>query len=164
MTAFRAITLTQPWCGLMAAGIKRIENRSQPIIRREFVGQDIAFHASREISEHAMRRIVEIAPELCTDPSLPWFRMGSVTSAITHVARLVDILRGKHEAQRAWSFDEALARGTVVEQQRRWWFGQHGYVFDNERVLSEPLPCRGWQGCWTLSPEIITQLAERLVS
>lgn len=60
----RAATLTQPWCGLMAARIKRIENRSQPFIRRDAIGSDIAFHASREIDESVYARIRDIAPEV----------------------------------------------------------------------------------------------------
>jgi hypothetical protein len=169
----RAITLTQPWCGLMAAGIKRIENRTRPLIRREMIGQDIAFHASREIDEGVYERIDELSPGLCraytgSTPAIgDWWHLSRTTSAVTHVATLVDVLTidnndDADDDHRGREFDQALARGTVTEDQWRWYFGRVGYVFNNERVLQAPVPCRGWQGSWTLPRDIETKVREQL--
>lgn len=164
----RAITLTQPWCGLMAAGIKRIENRTRPMIKHELICEDIAFHASREIDEEVYGRIEEIAPELVPygQTKAPWAALSQITSAVTHVATLVDILTAKpsndnYESRRR-EFDQALVRGTVTEDQWRWYFAQIGYVFNNERVLETPVPCRGWQGCWTLPRDVEEQVRAQL--
>lgn len=169
----RAITLTQPWCGLMAAGIKRIENRTRPMINRELLGDDIAFHASREIDEDVYERIYDIAPELNGTYAIehhvglpPWSAQSRITSAITHVATLVDVLDvGNAEPdydRRRREFDQALARGTVSEDQWRWYFARCGYVFNHERILPTPVPCRGWQGCWTLPADVETKVREQL--
>ena len=168
----RAITLTQPWCGLMAAGIKRIENRSRPLIKRDEIGIDIAFHASREIDERVYARIRAIDPSLAIDRedgtfswrSHDWVGISRLTSAVTHVAKLVDILVAPvdDDLSRRRVFDEAVARGTVDADQWRWWFGHYGYVFRDERILREPTSCRGWQGCWTLHGDIERQVTERL--
>lgn len=164
----RAATLTQPWCGLMAARIKRIENRSQPFIRRDAIGSDIAFHASREIDESVYARIRDIAPEVeiavdaCT--TARWYDLSRITSAIVHVAKLVDILVAPvdDEKERRRVFDAAVKRGTVAPDQWRWWFGRFGYIFRDERILSEPVPCRGWQGCWTLADDLAAKVDERI--
>jgi hypothetical protein len=169
----RAITLTQPWCGLMAASIKRIENRSRPIIKREDIGSEIAFHASREINAEAFERIYEIAPELhhslaTTREQTRWHELARITSAVTHVATLVDVLdvpRGREPTgdKRRREFEQALALGTVTEDQWRWYFGQVGYVFKDERVLKTPVLCRGWQGCWTLPGDVEAKVRAQLV-
>lgn len=176
----RAITLTQPWDGLMAAGIKRIENRTRPLLKREMIGEDIAFHASREIGERVYERIAEIAPDVLTyerrgDATIAtvpcfrdWYPLSRITSAITHVATLVDILTvPSHESadddrNRRREFDEAIKRGTVTEDQWRWYFARVGYVFNNERVLEKPVPCRGWQGSWTLPENIEAKVRAQL--
>jgi len=163
----RAITLTQPWCGLMAAGIKRIENRTRPLIKRSAIGTDIAFHASREIDESVYARIFDLAPGLrnCGDYfETPWYTSTRITSAITHVATLVDVLATDNASgeQRRREFDQAVARGTVTADQWRWYFGRYGYVFDNERVIASPVKCRGWQGCWRLDEETERRVMEQI--
>lgn len=60
----RALTLTQPWAGLVASGIKLVENREQPVMRRDHFGVPFAIHASRVIDYGVYDRIEEIAPDL----------------------------------------------------------------------------------------------------
>lgn len=169
----RAITLTQPWCGLMASGIKRVENRTQALIRRDAIGTTIAFHASREYDRALWQRIIEIDPTVALDhPGTMREGLGiahtvaSYTSAVTHVATLVDIVempRGAVDQEtRARVFAEAVARGTVDADQLRWYLQRFGYVFRDERVLPVPVPCRGWQGCWTLPPDVAARVEAQL--
>jgi hypothetical protein len=47
----RALTLTQPWAGLVASGIKLIENRPRQMIKASNWGEPFALHAGREIDE-----------------------------------------------------------------------------------------------------------------
>lgn len=175
----RAITLTQPWCGLMAAGIKRIENRTRPLIKREMIGEDIAFHASREIDNAVYERIAEIAPDVlrfeerngATIPVIPcqrdWYRHSRVTSAITHVATLVDVLEVQRKLDptddNRWrEFEQAVARGTVTADQWRWYFAQVGYVFNDERILPEPVACAGKLGFWILPEDVEAKVREQM--
>lgn len=63
----RALTLTNPWAGLVASGIKLVENRQRPMIAKAHFGSPFAIHASREIDESVYHRIAELAPELAAD-------------------------------------------------------------------------------------------------
>lgn len=159
----RALTLTQPWCGLVASGIKLVENRPRRMIKREDFGKPFALHASREIDSSVYGRIFEIAPELPgrtpAEWGCRWHEMSRVTSAVIAVATLdgevvdrIDRLRVRHWADRMTE---------LSEDQRRWFFGPIGYVLRDVRVLETPVPCRGWQGFWTLTPEIEAMVMER---
>lgn len=156
----RALTLTQPWAGLVASGIKLVDNRPRPIIKREDFGEPFALHASREISDEAMRRIIEIAPDLCADPSLPWFRLASVTRSVIAVATLRDAMYigGCNDDAIA----QAVARAGLAPDQARWAFGPTAYVLGDVRALRAPVPCRGYQGFWTLPPDIEARVKEQL--
>src|SRR5262249_31116617 len=102
--AVRALTLTQPWCGLVASGIKLVENRPRSMIGREDFGVSFALHASREIDAQTYERIAEIAPDLLQISrnidggcdhfySGAWYRLSRITSAVIAVAtveRVVD--------------------------------------------------------------------------
>jgi hypothetical protein len=147
----RAITLTQPWAGWMAAGIKLIENRTRPMIKRSHIGKRIALHASREFDESVILRIGEIAPEI----AWPTGSICEVPSAVIAVATLADILDIGRDREPLpgfldLEFAAAVKRGTVAVDQRRWYFQRVGYVLRDVRLLREPAHCRGWQGFWTL--------------
>lgn len=148
----RALTLTQPWAGLVASGIKLIENRPRPMIKREDFGAPFALHASREIDPDVYDRIVEIAPELWGErnPIGDWYRLTRITSAVIAVATVDSVL-------------DPLAHGILPDHpdavaplrpdQRRWFFGPIGYMLRDVRALATPVPCRGWQGFWYLTPK-----------
>ena len=169
----RALTLTQPWAGLVASGIKLIENRRRSIIRRDAVGTRFAIHASREIDEHVYDRIEEIAPELQLLPTImtsttlaartapPWYRLSRVTSAVIAVATLDKILDGGWTAASIAEHAEAIAGSTrepLGADQIRWFFGPVGYVLHDVRVLQSPVPCRGALGFWTLPADIASRV------
>jgi hypothetical protein len=148
----RALTLTQPWCGLIASGIKLVENRPRSMIKREDFGKPFALHASREIDDEVYGRIAEIAPELLTvarniDGGLDhfytgdWYRLSRVTSAVIGVATIDRMV------------DDYDTLDPILGAQRRWYFGPVGYVLRDVRSLDTPVPCRGWQGFWTLQPD-----------
>lgn len=150
----RALTLTQPWCGLVASGIKRIENRPRSMIKPEDFGEPFALHASREIDESVYDRIRQIAPALFDGSAFddageydgaPWYRLTRITSAVIAVATIDNVvdpsgrLDGVHEISQ------------LHPDQRRWFFGPIGYVLRDVRALATPVPCRGWQGFWHLT-------------
>lgn len=133
----RALTLTQPWAGLVASGIKRIENRPRPMIRSEDFDQPFAIHASREIDEDVYERIHEIAPELfdydADGKMAEWYRLSHITSAIIGVARVVDMIDLRGQSQLPLAAGESMtpiqALGSpgkvalLTENQRRFVFG-----------------------------------------
>jgi hypothetical protein len=50
----------------------------------------------------------------------------------------------------------------LPDDQRRWFFGPFGYVLRDVRALATPVPCRGWQGFWTLPDDIESAVNEQL--
>lgn len=167
----RALTLTQPWCGLVAAGIKRIENRPRPMIKAENFGEPFALHASRVIDETVYRRIREIAPELhidadLTEEQLPrWYRLSRITSAVIGMATIDKAFTGGWDAETIAEHASVLSfsNGDLLgPTQVRWFFGPTAYALRDDRVLVEPVPCRGHQGFWTLSPDLEARVTAKL--
>jgi len=150
----RALTLTQPWAGLVASGIKLVENRPRKIIKSDDFGKRFAIHASREIDETVYKRVDEIAPGVCRayDGSGPaigdWWHLSRITSAVIAVATLDTSLTWPGELP--------------AEDQRRWFFGPIGYVLRDVVALKRPVLCRGWQGFWNLAPELERAVVEQL--
>ena len=179
----RAITLTQPWAGLVASGIKRIENRSRSIIRREDFGKPFAVHASKVIDDDVYARIAEIAPGLRSDfhyrefarrgggnytrvRSTPhahrWMLLSRITSAVIAVAT---IERAVVEWRDGSVVDAHGRDGMPVVDlgdQRRWFFGRVGYVLRDVIALPKPVPCRGRQGFWTMPDDLARQVEEQI--
>ena len=160
----RALTLTQPWAGLVASGIKRIENRPRGIIKRSDFGQRFAIHASREIDEAVYARILELAPELGAGCGLyhkeRWYKLSRVTSGVIAVATVDRCLEG-------WDESQINQHRTVLEQalgagQLRWFFGPVGYVLRDIQALEAPVPCKGALGFWTLPEPIAEAVMEQL--
>lgn len=161
----RAMTLTQPWAGLVASGIKLVENRSRAMVKHEDFGRPFAIHASREIDESVYARIGEIDPRLGDDPDWPILldKISRVTSAIIGVATIA-------EAVRWWTMPDGSEvlradrdrREVTLGDQSRWLFGPIGYVLCDTRWLETPIPCRGWQGFWTLPGPIERALLAQL--
>jgi hypothetical protein len=147
--AMRALTLTQPWAGLVAAGLKLVENRPNPMIKREDFGEPFAVHAGRQVDENVYSRICEIAPELflCWSPKTPaswpaWYRLSRITSAVIAVATV----------DRA--VDDYDTLDPILGDQRRWYFGPIGYVLRDVRAIAEPVRCRGHQPFWRVPADI----------
>jgi activating signal cointegrator 1 len=157
----RALTLTQPWAGLVAAGIKMVENRSRLIIKREDYGTPFAVHASRSVDAGVYSRIREIDPALFdfdphSEKAWPlWYRLSRVTSAIIAVAEIQTHWTSLHQLPQAEVFG-------VIGTQARWAFGPIVYQLRNIRALAQPVPCRGWQGFWRMTNETELAVAAQL--
>lgn len=154
----RALTLTQPWAGLVASGIKLIENRPRKMIAALDFGKQFAIHASRMFEEKTVNRIIEIAPELA--PRGPysladarWYKLAHVRSAIIGVATLRHQFTGWDQDsifEHGASLTETIRIHTGRTDQLRWFFGPVGYVLSDVVALPRPIPCRGHQGFWTV--------------
>jgi hypothetical protein len=148
----KALTLTQPWAGLVASGIKRIENRRRPIINARDWGTRFAIHASREIDEDVYDRIYQIAPELYGTFGLaPWSKLSRKTSAVIAVATVVTFVTDKRQVLEY-----------AAPDQERWFFGPLGYVLRDVIALETPVPCRGRQGFWMLHGDVERQVRKQL--
>jgi hypothetical protein len=148
----RALTLTQPWCGLVASGLKLVENRPRRMIKREDFGKPFAIHASREVDAAVYERIYQIDPTTRPIPDLERsyrHRLSRITSAVIAVAT---IERAVFTLSDGRIGDAHSTSTSIVDlgDQRRWYFGPIGYVLRDVQALAEPVYCRGWQGFWTL--------------
>lgn len=165
----RAITLTQPWAGLVASGIKLVENRNRPIIGSGLFGQQVAIHASREIDESVYNRIAEIAPDVFSRAPLgervvpckrDWYRLSRITGAVIAVATVDRRIMGDQVVACAiWEADGSEAQ---LGDQQRWFFGPIGYVLRDMREVRDPVPCRGMLGCWKLPDDVERAVRARL--
>lgn len=146
----RALTLTQPWAGLVASGIKLIENRPRRMIKREDFGKPFAIHASRVIDESVYNAIALLDPSLDLSrgqEDARWYHLSRITSAVIAVATIERDLHGWSEADlREYNAELALNLG----DQRRWFFGPIGYVLRDVHALAKPVRCGGKLGFWTL--------------
>lgn len=165
----RALTLTQPWAGLVASGIKLFENRPRSMIRRVDCGKSFAIHASRQIDEAVYRRIFEIAPELPgqapAEWGCRWHELSRITSAVIAIATIDKVFDGGWDAETIAKHADTLSdsRGELLgPQQVRWFFGPVGYLLRDVVALSAPVPCRGWQGFWTLPTNIERAVMEQV--
>jgi len=171
--AMRALTLTQPWAGLVASGIKLVENRPRPMIKREDFGKPFAIHASREIDESVYDRIAEIAPDILkierrgesTIRTVPcfrdWYRFSRDTSAVIAVATISDVVT-THNGWPAHDLGDGRKLTVTLGDQGRWYFGPVGYLLRDVHALADPVPCRGWQGFWTLPDDIEARVLDQL--
>jgi hypothetical protein len=160
----RALTLTQPWAGLVASGIKLVENRPRSMIKREDFGKPFAIHASREIDEDVYAQLRENAPDVCPaafssfdpdafiPPEMRWYRLSRITSAVIAVATIDAMIEGPPRG----------TAGFLSDDQRRWYFGPIGYVLRDVIALREPVACKGALGFWTLPADVESKVREHL--
>lgn len=154
MIVERGLTLTQPWAGLVASGIKLVENRPRNMAPRSLFGKQFAIHASREYKQSELARISVIAPELMTDTRFNWRwkDLSRIHSAIIAVATLSTYVTAHEDA-------DVLPVG-----QRRWFFGPIGYVLADVRALPTPIPRRGALGFWKTTPKEQQLIAAQLAA
>lgn len=169
----RALTLTQPWAGLVASGLKKIENRGREMIRREDFDKPFALHAGKTPDNGVYETIRKIAAQDPPDlramswsdatgsgPS-EWYRLSKITSAVIAVATVHSVIRfadlraelaevGSPNWLPEHMQEHAAQGGLVARDQARWMFGEVCYVLRDIRVLSVPVICRGYQAFFTL--------------
>lgn len=155
----RAITLTQPWAGLVASGIKLVENRDKPIISPTRFGETFGIHASREIVPAVYDRIRQIAPELFDGDvsQMLWYRLSRITSAVIGVATPYAGIRIPSR-----NGLKILAPDELPVEQRRWYFGPIGYALRDVRALSEPVRCGGGLSNWEMPEDVERAVAAQI--
>jgi hypothetical protein len=124
----RGLTLYQPWASAVARGRKKIENRGWP------PGQDLlrqkaylAIHAGTVYDDRGEEFLGRFGIQI---------PQPVVHGAILGVCRLV---------------------GCVKESEDPMFFGPpyFGWLLSDFHELAQPIPCRGFQGTWGLTPELL---------
>lgn len=116
----KALTIKQPWAGLILAHGKDIENREWSTKVR---GR-IAIHSSKvlRVSEFDDARFVEHMG-LKVDWTGPEFRAGCILGTV----EIIDC---------------------VTRSSSRWFFGAYGFVLRNPMLFERPIPAKGKLGFW----------------
>ena len=131
----KALTIWQPYAGLIVAGVKPVENRTWAPPCKP--GTRIAIHAGSKRDVESWEHCIDMRAELeatgqWTRGETPWpinFK-GAPYSAIIGVATLDEVRREP--------------RGDDP-----WWVGPVGWYF-RDPVAIQPVPCKGAQGLWSL--------------
>lgn len=142
----RALTLTQPWAGLVASGVKQIENRVWRA--RTMVGKRFAIHASRQVDQN-------VREYLTGDLAIPHDPIWDITSAIIGVATLHDFVESQTGVERM------MENGIITGDQVRFWMGPVAFVLTNI-VRFEPIACTGARSFWQIPTELQRQIGARL--
>jgi len=130
------------------------------MIKRDDFGKRFAIHASCAIDTSTYLTIREHAPDLGgVGETTGWWALSRITSAVIAVATLRDALYIGGSAPETTR--RSLERLGIPDQER-WTFGPTVYVLADVVALETPVPCRGWQGFWTLAPELEHAVKEQL--
>ncbi len=137
----KALTIWQPWAGMVAAGVKGNETRSWPTSYR---GR-IAIHAAKLDIRVAWRRYVNdtVTEVICRRLGLPGI-FDAVetfpTGCILATAELMDCIRITPEYVAKLDYDE-LQLGDYTP-------GRFAWKLEDVKAFPEPIPVRGRQGLW----------------
>lgn len=126
--AMRALTLWQPWCWVMAEGLKDIENRPWAPWTT-VVGQRIALHAGNKYDPVGHRFIEGLG------------------IAIPEGAKLSGVV-----------LCTVLVGTPLRASESKWFFGPWGWPISEVRKLREPVPCKGALSLWRLPKDVEAQV------
>lgn len=135
MASLMALTIHRPWSDLIAAGHKRVENRTWTTAYRGL----IAIHAGRAYDDTAAATAAASGHEVPPTHLSP--------NGIVAVARLVDVHHGGPQA----CGPPCQPYGVP---------GHYHWVLDEIRRLPEPIWARGRQGLWRVTDELAAQVID----
>jgi hypothetical protein len=171
----KALTVWQPWASLIVGAPpsydadptppqKPIENRSW-LPPRDLIGKRIAIHAAKKLDEDVLDTIQDIFIDKLYGPvRAPYakpsrFPLAAVVGVATIAGAVVKRSNG--------TFVDAFGKNDlpiidIGEDGRRFFGGPIGWLFEDRCHLAEPVPCRGFQGLWTLPDDVAAHVEEQL--
>lgn len=150
----RALTLWQPWAWLVASGKKNIENRPPGFSHKSFRG-DFWIHAGK--SPYTTKE---------TDAFLAQYKQAEALAreVLGGEFKLPDWcdLAGGAIIGRATITGILVPRGQMFHKPDVPWHfpDQYGFIVERAEELKIPMPCRGYQGFWTVPERVLTELAK----
>ena len=144
----KALTLIQPWGGLIATGVKLVENRTWPP-PESLIGQQFAIHAGARIERETIEDLLE--------DDEPEHALWRVRSAVIGVVTLVGWVR-------EGATNSAYSPDRIDSYQLRWWNGPIGFLLRDAFALPRPVPCKGMLGFWTLPEPIAVEVMDQVVN
>lgn len=156
----RALTLHRPWPFVILRCGKRVENRPWAPYKA-VIGERIALHAGKGWD---MRAEQYIEPDMTRGGRWPVlaYAEGLVGTAV--VAGWVNGAVPWEPGEAPWHpgsarkhryGPETLAEDLALEAiSSPFYFGPFGWVLEDVREFSAPIPCRGFQGLWNVPEEL----------
>lgn len=152
----RALTLWQPWAWLVANGHKPVENRPPGFSHKSFRG-DFWIHAGTHVPTddewHNVLDacVVAVGSRAARETLWPLlhkareehFPFGAIVGRATITGILVPHGQMFHKPGTPWHFPD-----------------QYGFIVEKAEELKIPMPCRGYQGFWTVPERVLTELAK----
>jgi hypothetical protein len=124
----RALTFHRPWDRLIAKGIKLVENRAwKPTLQQLRPGEVFAIHAGKQWDPNAlvMARRLGISEGVIETLGLEGEEGGQIVGVVEY-------------------------RGCTVADPSPWFFGPIGWGLADAFEFPTPIPCRGFQGMWSM--------------
>lgn len=128
----KALTLWRPWPQAIVHGSKRLENRiwAPP---KWIVGKRIALHSGQRYDRDGAS----------------WMHCEGLYAPAAPSECPAGVVVGT-----------AIVAGVVTHSKDPWFCGPYGWVLQDVRALSVPVPCRGAQGLWNLPPDVERRVRE----
>lgn len=154
LQTMKALSIRQPYAGLIMAGIKNVENRSWftnyrgPLAIVSTKSPD-AKQWWEPMRDRCRRLGVAFPEELC--------KVNASVLGIVDFQYLVYIDERGHEVT-----DHPTL---TLDQVATWWNSDDemvGFIFEHPRLLKTPIPISGRLGLYNLPPEVIVEIAEQL--
>lgn len=169
----RAITIQNPYAWAVAQGIKAVENRGLPHPWRSGVGEEVAIHAGKEWHEYGLddRRIEQALIKHFPPPAdvhtlSGWERylretvmppLRELDGKVVAVRRLLDVHAPTECPSRHGGSSWTVARCDGWAEPDQWHL-----VFESGPRLATPVPCRGYQGLWSLPTDVETAVRSQV--
>lgn len=159
----RGLTLYQPWAQAIALGLKRLETRAYKVSWRGL----LLIHASAVKSGKVREAIANGPAWRHLREAGEWRNYLELPAAsVVAVARLDEVL---HVPTAGWS-DEALAMVSRVDLNAArierdlgdFSPGRRAWRLADVVKLERPVKCRGAQGLWFVSPDVLEQVRQAM--
>ncbi len=143
----KALTIKQPWLWCITDATKRVENRTwKPPFN--MIGQRIALHASKSHTKDDWSHAQDIYP-VAAIATVP-------LGAIVATAVIVGYVVVEHKPNMTPRLIEATKSAMGYnERSDPWFFGPVGWLLDDVVKLSQPVPCKGALGLWTVPDDVM---------
>ncbi len=145
----KAISIRQPWCWLIAEGIKPVENRNGASIAgqaRASVGERVAIHASAGFDATAERQTGEVLQ------SLGYMEGEPTPEKVARITPVVQaIARGCGHIIATAIIDRVIEHGDGDPLNTNEWRTEDRFgIVWRDVVKVEQVPCKGALGLWTV--------------
>jgi hypothetical protein len=159
----KALTVHAPWGWAIAYAGKNVENRSwKP--PQSLIGQRIAIHQGKRTNEWARRFLANLCNPIVEGPFEPDIHLGCIVATAVVEGAFWQVAGCPQVRKRDPLPEQLLSRTSeyisTSVRNSRWYLGGVGWLLTDVIALPEPIPHKGAQGLWNVSPEALARIPE----